>query len=414
MKICYPFLVLMLAFAGCSLRAQMPSNKNISFTISLDSALASCEQWVYMWHYEGDDFTIDDSTFIKKGQKEITLYAFTDEERWFNFLFSKRGPIDWYTILGPNTVANVALSATDSAINPSLKIEGAPAHNENLCNVQRKYELNSQIRDLSARLSIPTLSVDQKDSIQHTIEILGQQLDSISLATVLYSPSSYNTYGSLKTLKSKISRDSLITLCRIAQKRFPTNKKIDRLLHNRKVAVSPESEQSKALSARMNKIKQQRLNEELMSGVPSVSSQQNRMENIKKIVLKSDSDKLVVVGDLEGGYVLIDFWASWCIPCLEGLPYIRQAKEICGDKLTVCMISMDKNWNTWKKNIKSQKLDAFINLNVYNESGEMNKGVQALGIDAIPYNVLLDSQHRIIATDLHKKALIDKLYELIK
>lgn len=92
MKVYYPLLLLMLTFAGCSLRAQMPSNKNISFTISLDSALASYEQWVYMWHYEGNDFTVDDSTFVKKGQKEITLYAHADEERWFNFLFSKKVP----------------------------------------------------------------------------------------------------------------------------------------------------------------------------------------------------------------------------------------------------------------------------------------------------------------------------------
>lgn len=414
MKVYYPLLLLMLTFVGCSLRAQMPSNKNISFTISLDSALASYEQWVYMWHYEGNDFTVDDSTFVKKGQKEITLYAYADEERWFNFLFSKKGPIDWYTILGPNTVANVALSITDSAINPSKKIEGASAHNENLCNVQRKYELNSQMRDLAAQLSVPALSANKKDSIQHAIESLGQQLDAISLETVLHSPSTYNTYGSLMKLKSKISRDSLVTLCRIAQKRFPADKKIERLLHNQRTVASPESEQSKALAARMNKIKQRRLNEELMSGEPSVPSQQTKVKDIGKISLKSDNGKQVVVGELKGEYVLIDFWASWCIPCLEGLPYIRQAKEICGDKLTVCMISMDKNLNTWKENIKKQKLDAFINLNVYDESGKMNEGVQALGIDAIPYNVLLDSQHRIVATDLHKKALLDKLYEWMK
>lgn len=215
-------------------------------------------------------------------------------------------------------------------------------------------------------------------------------------------------------LKSKISRDSLVTLCRIAQKRFPTDKKIECLLHNQRTVASPESEQSKALAARMNKIKQRRLNEELMSGEPSVPSQQTKVKDIGKISLKSDNGKQVVVGELKGEYVLIDFWASWCIPCLEGLPYIRQAKEICGDKLTVCMISMDKNLNTWKENIKKQKLDAFINLNVYDESGKMNEGVQALGIDAIPYNVLLDSQHRIVATDLHKKALLDKLYEWMK
>lgn len=151
-----------------------------------------------------------------------------------------------------------------------------------------------------------------------------------------------------------------------------------------------------------------------MSGEPSVPSQQTKVKDIGKISLKSDNGKQVVVGELKGEYVLIDFWASWCIPCLEGLPYIRQAKEICGEKLTVCMISMDKNLNTWKENIQKQKLDAFINLNVYDESGKMDSGVQALGIDAIPYNVLLDSQHRIVATDLHKKALLDKLYEWMK
>jgi thiol-disulfide isomerase/thioredoxin len=53
--------------------------------------------------------------------------------------------------------------------------------------------------------------------------------------------------------------------------------------------------------------------------------------------------------DLQGRVVLLDFWATWCAPCREALPYIRSvAKKFQGQPLVILSVSLDteeQNWN---------------------------------------------------------------------
>jgi thiol-disulfide isomerase/thioredoxin len=52
---------------------------------------------------------------------------------------------------------------------------------------------------------------------------------------------------------------------------------------------------------------------------------------------------------LSGKVVLIDFWATWCAPCREALPHIRQiAKKFDGQPLAVLSISLDSDEAKWK------------------------------------------------------------------
>ena len=50
---------------------------------------------------------------------------------------------------------------------------------------------------------------------------------------------------------------------------------------------------------------------------------------------------LVSLGDLEGRPVLIDFWASWCPPCLEQHAQISEVAERYGDELVVLGVLVD-------------------------------------------------------------------------
>jgi thiol-disulfide isomerase/thioredoxin len=56
---------------------------------------------------------------------------------------------------------------------------------------------------------------------------------------------------------------------------------------------------------------------------------------------------------MNGRVVLIDFWATWCVPCLKELPHIKQiAKDFAGQPLVILSISWDEDEQTWKDFIR--------------------------------------------------------------
>ena len=55
------------------------------------------------------------------------------------------------------------------------------------------------------------------------------------------------------------------------------------------------------------------------------------------------------LSDLEGKYVLLDFWGSWCGPCLKEIPDLIELNNDYTDKLVIVSIGLEKNDKTWKK-----------------------------------------------------------------
>ena len=59
--------------------------------------------------------------------------------------------------------------------------------------------------------------------------------------------------------------------------------------------------------------------------------------------------RTLTLESLSGKVVLIDFWATWCGPCREALPHIRQiAQKFDGQPLVVLSISLDTDEAKWK------------------------------------------------------------------
>lgn len=400
-------LALLSIVCSCSLQSQMPKEKNIAINIKLDSTISNHEQWVYLHRYDDNEFLIEDSTFIKKGQKEITLYGYTPEEHAYSVLFAKKGPIELYLKLAPNSYVETDISKADSKMRVPKKVKGSYATNEYVDFVEKGFAINQKKRDLYAELSIPNLSDDEEKRILKQIEIADMQLDSIELNTIEKSQSSTNVRGALYRLSEKVKRDSLTALVTKALKRFPDNKDIKSFIYKPKNGYPPQSEASKLRSERIAQIIDARLNE----NIKLKEKEGETTTNVNGLTFLSDKGEEVTISKLTGEYILVDFWASWCIPCLEGMPYIRQAEEMCNGKLNVCLISMDKDHKTWKECIARWKVEKFINLTAINSKGEQIEGVN---IKAIPYNYLLNKDHEIIATNIHQKELLEKLGELMK
>ncbi|HEX3969533.1 MAG TPA: TlpA disulfide reductase family protein, partial [Edaphobacter sp.] len=59
----------------------------------------------------------------------------------------------------------------------------------------------------------------------------------------------------------------------------------------------------------------------------------------------------------KGKVILLDFWATWCGPCMEELPQIKKiAKDFAGQPLVILSISWDEDEQTWKKFVAKNQM----------------------------------------------------------
>ncbi len=55
------------------------------------------------------------------------------------------------------------------------------------------------------------------------------------------------------------------------------------------------------------------------------------------------------LSELQGGYILLDFWGSWCAPCLKESPKLVALHKKHSKNLTIVSISLEKDAKSWKK-----------------------------------------------------------------
>ncbi|NRB84900.1 MAG: TlpA family protein disulfide reductase [Winogradskyella sp.] len=135
-------------------------------------------------------------------------------------------------------------------------------------------------------------------------------------------------------------------------------------------------------------------------------SQNDIVENFK---LKDINQNEVSLYNIKSKYILLDFWASWCGPCRkENKNISKYYDNFQESNFQIVGVSVDNNRENWEKALADDKVNW---ISLWDADKKIN---DQFGIVSYPTNYLLDSDYKIIDSNLNAEKLKSKLNELLK
>ena len=110
------------------------------------------------------------------------------------------------------------------------------------------------------------------------------------------------------------------------------------------------------------------------------------------------------VSTLRGRVVLIEFWASWCAPCLQQIPMLRDLRDTYGpDQFEIVAVSLNSS--------PRRDLVSWINRQglewpqIHDGRAFNSPTARLFGVNALPASILLNRHGEIVAANLRGAAL---------
>jgi thiol-disulfide isomerase/thioredoxin len=118
----------------------------------------------------------------------------------------------------------------------------------------------------------------------------------------------------------------------------------------------------------------------------------------------------VSMDDMAGKVVLIDFWATWCGPCREALPHMREiAKKFQGQPLIVLSVSLDNDEQKWKDFVAKNEMTWLQ----YRDGGFSGPIAKMFGVEAIPHTFTIDADGVLQDEHIGDASIEGKLKKLV-
>ncbi|WCT14276.1 TlpA disulfide reductase family protein [Mucilaginibacter jinjuensis] len=140
---------------------------------------------------------------------------------------------------------------------------------------------------------------------------------------------------------------------------------------------------------------------------PAVQSFIKLMEKAKPLSVGHQAPDFTITGadgnpvklsDYKGKYVMVDFWASWCVPCRQENPNVlKQYQKFHAKGFNVLGVSLDKDKSAWQKAVSDDHLEWTQASDLKSFEGSTEQLYQ---IQAIPSNFIIDPQGKIAAKNV--------------
>jgi thiol-disulfide isomerase/thioredoxin len=93
-------------------------------------------------------------------------------------------------------------------------------------------------------------------------------------------------------------------------------------------------------------------------------------------------------------YLLLDFWASWCGPCREDFPFLKEMYSKYKDKgFEIISVTRDEKLDLWRAAIKKENVEKWKHFSIKENKSTIE---DAYAVTAIPTKILIDKDGNII------------------
>lgn len=305
-----------------------------------------------------DSAAIDNGSFRFKGTADAPVVRYIADTRG-------ESPATFSTmlILEPGTV-----TITDDAENPQRKaVSGTPANDASAAYAKAGNALVDEYRN-------PATTVERREAIE-------KEYDQLTRTTV------------------EANRDNYFGALMLAQQlgyELTGQELLDEI-----ALFSPAMQQTELLT-KLKTNAEQKLKTEV--GQPYMNIEQNNADG-QTVSLKS------VIENPANKYTLVDFWASWCAPCMREVPHLKKTYDAFHKKgFEIYGVSFDKDRDAWLGAIDQNDMGW---IHVSELAGFDNQAATDYAVQGIPSNFLVDAQGVIVASNLRGEALYEKIAELL-
>ena len=99
------------------------------------------------------------------------------------------------------------------------------------------------------------------------------------------------------------------------------------------------------------------------------------------------------LSSLRGKYVVLDFWGSWCIWCIRGIPHMKEAYSKYKDKMEILGVDCQDTEEKWKAAVEEHQLPW---LQVRCPEDYLQTLGQQYRIQGFPTKVIIDPEGRLV------------------
>lgn len=136
-----------------------------------------------------------------------------------------------------------------------------------------------------------------------------------------------------------------------------------------------------------------------------------------ELTMKDVDGKVVNLSDFKGKVVYVDFWASWCGPCRQQMPFSHELPKKLSKKqlknVVFLYISIDDTEERWKGGIEQNKIEG---VNLLSPGGWSSPACAKFGIQSIPRYMLINKKGEIANANAKRPSdptIIDDIIKLV-